>query len=108
MDEKVQILKKIDPVKSLKEVQHFLGFANFYRRFIKHYSKIILPTTNSTSLEKHKWQSTLEIEQVQEQLVWAFTSAPILQHFDPEQPAIVETDASEFALGGILLQKHEG
>ena len=58
-DEKVRTLKEIEPVNSLKEVQHFLGFANFYRRFIKAYSKIILPITNSTSLDKREWQSTL-------------------------------------------------
>ena len=48
--EKVETLKKIEPVNSLKDVQHFLRFANFYRRFIKDYRKIILPMTNSTSL----------------------------------------------------------
>ena len=62
MDENVETLKKIKPVNSLKDVQHFLGFANFYRRFMKDYSKITLPMTNCTSLEKHKWQSTPEIE----------------------------------------------
>ena len=61
-DEKVHILTKIELVKSLTEVLHFLGFANFYRRFIKDYSKIILPITNSTYLEKHKWQSTHKIK----------------------------------------------
>ena len=60
-DGKVQTLTKIEPVKSLKEVRYFLEFANFYKRFIKDYSKIILPMTNSTSLEKHEWQSTPEI-----------------------------------------------
>ena len=89
MDEKVQTLKKIEPVKSLKEVQHFLGFPNFYRRFIKDYSKINLPMTNSTSLEKYEWQSTPDIEQAQKQLVHAFTTMPVLQHFDQEEPAIV-------------------
>ena len=64
--------------------------------------------TNSTSLEKHKWQSTPEIKQAQKQLVRAFTTAPVLRHFDPKEPAMVETDASDFALGGILSQKHEG
>ena len=63
--------------------------------------------TNSTSLEKHKWQSTPEIEQAQKQLVYAFTTTPVLRHFDLEEPAIVETDASDFALGGILSQRHE-
>ena len=32
----------------------------------------------------------------------------MLKHFDPDLPAIVETDASDFALGAILSQKHEG
>ena len=54
-DEIMETLKRIEPVKTLKDVQNFLGFANFYKRFIKDYSKIILPMTNSTSLEKHKW-----------------------------------------------------
>ena len=101
-DEKVDTIKKIEPVKSLQDVQHFLGFANFYRRFIKDYSKIILPMTNSTSLSGNDLQPTPEIEKAQKQLVPAFTTAPVLRHFDPETPAIVETDASDFALGGIL------
>ena len=107
-DEKVETLEKIAPVQILKDVQYFLGFANFYRCFIQDYSKIILPMTNSTSLEKHKWQSTSEIEHAQKQLVQAFTTAPVVRHFNPKEPAIVETDASDFALGGILSQKYKG
>ena len=64
-DEKVETIKKIEPVISLKDVQHFLGFANFYRRFIKDYSKIILPMTNCTSLSANYWQKTPEIEKAQ-------------------------------------------
>ena len=96
-DKKVDTIKKIEPVNSLKEVQHFLGFANFYRRFIKDYSKIILPMTNSISLSTNDWQKTRKIKKAQKQLVTAFTTAPVLRHFDPETPAIVETDASDVA-----------
>ena len=64
--------------------------------------------TNSISLSTNKWQTSPEIEKAQKQLVTAFTTAPVLQHFDPEEPAIVETDASDFALGGILSQHYEG
>ena len=62
-DEKLETIKKIEPVKTLKDFKHCLGFANFYRRFIKDYSKIILPMTYSISLEKHEWQFTWENEQ---------------------------------------------
>ena len=107
-DEKVETLKKIEPVNSLKVSQHLLGFANFYRRFIKDYSKIILPITNSTSLQANEWQISPVIKQAQEQLVTAFTMAPVLRHFDAAETAIVETDASDFTLGGILSQRYEG
>ena len=102
-------IKNIKPVNSLKDVQHFLGFANFYRRFIKDYGKIILPMTNSTSLQANEWQISPKNEKAQKQLVTAFTTAPVLRlgHFDPEEPAIVETDASDFAQGGILSQHYE-
>ena len=107
-DEKVQTLKKIKQVNSPKNAQHHLRFANFYRRFIKDYSKIILPITNSTSLPANKWQIFPKIKQAHQQLVTAFTTAPVLRHFDPGEPAIVETDTSDFALGGILSQSQEG
>ena len=107
-DEKVETLKKIEKVKTLKNIQHFLGFANFYRRFIKDYSKIILLMTNSTSYNANKWQTSPEIKRAQKQQVEAFTTVPVLRHFDPETTSIVETDASDFTLGGILLQHHEG
>ena len=107
-DEKVETLKKIEPINSFKDAQHLLGFANFYRRFIKDYSKIILPITNSTSLTANDWQTSPEIEQPQQRLVSAFATAPVLRYFDAGEPAIVETDAIDFTLGGILSQKYEG
>ena len=105
-DEKVETLKEIEPVKTLQEVQHFLGFAIFFKHFINDNSKIILPVTNSTFGEKQEWQSTPEIEQAQNQLVQAFTTTPVLRHFDPEESAIAETYTCYFALGGILSLKH--
>ena len=58
---------------TLKEVQHFIGFANFYRRFIKDYSKICLPLTNSTALEPAERRSTPEILAAQQKLIEALT-----------------------------------
>ena len=61
-DEKVETLKKIEPVNSLNDAQYLLGFTNFYRRFIKDYSKMILPITNSMSLAANDWQTSPKIQ----------------------------------------------
>lgn len=42
-NDNIATLKEIKPVSSLKEVQHFIGFVNFYRRFIKDHSRISSP-----------------------------------------------------------------
>jgi len=51
------------------------------------------------------WRWTPEAELVFKELKNRFTTAPILAHFDPQKPVIVETDASDFALGAILSQR---
>ena len=103
-DEKIERIKMIKPVQLLKDVQQFLGFTNFYRCFIKNYTKIMLLMTNSTSLRKQDWQSTTMIEQAQQNLLTTFTMVPILRHFDLEEIVIVETNASDFTLAGPQMQ----
>ncbi len=90
---------------SLKGAQQFVGFANFYRRFIKNFSAIVKPLTDASKLGKKDWKLTPEMKRSFTTLKKAFLSAPVLQHFDPEQVAIVETDASDFAVGAVLSQK---
>ena len=94
--------------KNLKEVQAFLGFANFYRRFVEHYSKRAAPLTSLSKGMKNgkggsfRWGG--EQAEAFRALKEAFTTAPILRHYDPALPIKVETDASVFAMGGILSQ----
>ena len=67
---------------SVRDVQCFLGFANFYRKFIKDYSKVVLPLTQLT----HKDQPFIWSSDAAEafgSLKRAFTTAPILAHVDP-------------------------
>ena len=92
--------------KSLTEVQSFLGFANFYRRFIQDYSKIARPLTELTK-KSDKWAWNKEAETAFQQLKNRFTSAPILAHFDAQKPVIIETDASDFAIGAVLSQRDQ-
>jgi RNase H-like domain found in reverse transcriptase len=80
-----------------------MGFANFYRRFIKGYSGIATPLTNLT--KKDKAFSWTENEQFAfEKLKRRFSEIPILAIFDPEQPIMVKIDASDYAIGACIMQ----
>ena len=88
---------------SVRDVQCFLGFANFYRKFIKDYSKMVLPLTQLTQ-KNRPFVWSIETNSAFEGLKQAFTSAPILMHVDPMRRFILEADASDFALGSVLSQ----
>jgi hypothetical protein len=87
----------------VKDVQSFLGFANFYRRFIRGFSALAEPLFALTRKDSFfSW--TPIAQQAFDTLKKAFTSAPVLLHPDPTKPFTVETDASDFAIGAILSQ----
>src|SRR6202165_874558 len=69
---------------SIHEIQIFLGFCNFYRRFIAGYSCVVFAITFllRKSIDKFYW--TPEAQAEFEHLKVLFTEAPILHHFDPE------------------------
>jgi len=104
--DKVEAVLSWERPSSLKEVQSFLGFANFYRRFIQDYSRVARPLAELTKKD-NPWNWTSEAEKAFEGLKKRFTTAPILSHFDPTRPVIIETDASDFAIGAILSQRDE-
>jgi len=72
---------------------------------IKDYSRVTRPLTELTKKEKKDWAWTREAEAAFRKLKQRFTTAPILAHFDPAKPVILETDASDFALGVVLSQR---
>lgn len=88
---------------TVKQLQSFLGFANFYRRFIRGYSTLTTPLT-ALIKKNANWQWGTTQQRVFEQLKQAFTSAPILAHPDPSKEYILEADASDFAMGAVLSQ----
>jgi len=106
-EDKVQTLLEWAPPTNVKAVQSFLGFANFYRRFIEGFSKICKSLTDLTK-KGIRWQWTEEAQNTFEMLKRWFTTAPILRHFDPALPTVMETDASDFAIGAVLSQQVEG
>ena len=105
-ERKVVAVKNWEVPKSVKDNQRFLGFANFYCRFFKGFSGICRPITNLLRKEtKFDWKT--EATKAFTELKDAFTSAPILMHFNPELEVIIKTDARNFAIGCVLSQKWE-
>ncbi|MBW0567058.1 hypothetical protein O181_106773, partial [Austropuccinia psidii MF-1] len=100
---KVQQILNWPPPRNLKALQSFLGFANFYHHFFKNWSKKI---SSLTSFLKKYSCFPLNEEALSQfnQLKKAFTTSPILSHFNPSLHTIVETNASNYALGAVLSQ----
>ena len=92
MDQKtVKAVVEWGSPKNLPDLYAFLGFSNFYRRFILRYSEVVSPMIKLTKKDvKFAWNA--ECEATFQQLKHKFISVPILMHFDTEKEIIVETD----------------
>lgn len=100
---KVETVENWPIPKNVTDVQSFIGFSNFYRRFIQNFSKIIAPLVNLTRKGiKFCWSA--DCEEAFAKLKKAFTTAPILAQFDWEKEVILETDASDYVSAGVLSQ----
>ncbi|GKF42039.1 reverse transcriptase domain-containing protein [Tanacetum coccineum] len=103
---KVDVIAKLPHPTTVKGVQNFLGHAGFYRRFIKDFSKISRLMTHL--LEKNTpFIFSDECIQAFETLKKKLTEAPILIALDWDLPFELMCDASDFALGAVLGQRHE-
>jgi hypothetical protein len=101
---KIQAIREWEAPKSVRDVQCFLGFANFYRRFIHKYSQKC-ELLYSLTRKDNAFSWTPEHTRIFEALKEAFCTAPILRHFNPALETLVETDASDFAAAGVLSQR---
>ena len=98
---KVKIIQDWPEPKKVKDIQSFLGFANFYRCYIHNYSNIVVPLTHL--MQKDTLWDFLDTCCLSFSLLKnAFTIALVLTHWRPDLPIIVKTDASDYALAAIL------
>ena len=100
-DAKVKTIQEWPEPKKVKDIQSFLGFANFYRRFIFNYSDIVILLTHLTRKDT-PWNFDDKCRTSFNALKQAFTSTPILTYWVPDAQLIVETNASDYALAAIL------
>ncbi|GKC64269.1 reverse transcriptase domain-containing protein [Tanacetum coccineum] len=103
---KINVIAKLPHPTTIKGVRSFLGHAGFYRRFIKDFSKISRPMTHL--LEKNTpFIFSNECIQAFETLKKKLTEDPILIAPDWDLPFELMCDASDFAIGSVLGQRHE-
>ncbi|KAJ9519372.1 hypothetical protein QJQ45_023170 [Haematococcus lacustris] len=106
---KVQVVKDWPAPRSVKDLQAFLGLANYFRRFIPNFSAIAAPLTNLTSKEaaaKYNWAVFAGAELAAfNALKEALCSAPVLALPDFTKAFVVCTDASLLGTGGVLMQE---
>lgn len=103
MDEgKMEVISSWPVPTTIKELQRFLGFANFYRRFIWNYSTITSSITNLLRGNPKSLSWTPATTEAFATLKRAFTCAPLLIHPNPELQFVVEADASTTEVGAVL------
>ena len=88
---------------TVKQTRGFLGFGNFYRRFIRHFSGIAKPL-NDLLKKDRKFEWTPDCQKAFEELKKRFTEEPVLIMPDHTKPFQIECDASKYASGAVLTQ----
>ena len=100
---KIKAIQEWQAPTTAKEVRQFLGFANFYRQFIRDYSAVVRPLTNLMRKDvAFEWNDAAD--QAFRKLKNLFITEPALVPFDPKRKTIMETDSSGYANGGTLSQ----
>jgi hypothetical protein len=101
---KIKAIKDWTPPTKLKEVRSFIGFANFYRCFIKDFFKICRPLHNLTKKDVlFIWSPTQQA--AFKTLKAVFILKPVLAIWSPNYSTRIEVDASEYTTGRVILQK---
>ena len=102
--EKVKGVLEWPTLKCVKEVQKFLGLANYYHRFIEGFAMVARPLHDIVKKDK-KWEWTEKQEEAFKELKKRFTEEPVLAAPDIDKKMRMEVDVSDYATGGVLSMK---
>ena len=99
--EKVEAIVRWKYPTTVRGVQSFLGFCNFYRRFIRNFGKTSAPLVQLTRKD-HAFDFNQDCVRVFEALRQALIKAPLLAHFDVDRQCLLETDASDTVIAAVF------
>jgi hypothetical protein len=103
-NKKTSVIADWQSLTSIWVVCQFIGFINFYRRWIPGFSEVAQPL-HDLSQKNQPWQWTENEQTAFEILKWCVSQAPVLVHADPDAQFRMETNASNYAYGAVLSQK---
>lgn len=101
--EKVAVIKDWKVPRSVKEVQSFLGFCNFYRTFLPEFGRVVRPLQKLTVQGRWHHLEDLELEAF-EKVKALLLNDTLLRHYSPFKKTRMETDASDGVVAGVLNQ----
>jgi len=104
-DHKVKAIVNWEPPKSVPALRSFLGLASYYHKFIKNFAKIATPLTNllKKSVVTYEWEETCD--EAFETLKGILVKAPVLKLPNFDKDFEIHSDASNFAIRGVLVQE---
>lgn len=101
--EKVKAILGISTPTNASEVRTFLGMAAWYRKFVPNFAIIAAPLTSLTK-KKVQWKWSDECTKAFEEIKSCLVASPVLTCPDFEKPFTLQTDASAYGLGAVLVQ----
>ena len=104
---KIQALQEWPRPKSVTDVNAFLGFCAYYRRFVEGFAEVAAPLYRLKE-KKRSFLWNTDCEEAFQKIKELLTSAPILAYPDVDLPFVLDTDASNEGIGAVLSQVHEG
>src|SRR2546425_1119559 len=103
-EKKVEVVKTWPVPKNVKELQSFLGYCNYYRKFLRGYSKKTIPL-NRLLQKDVRFNWTMDCQQAYEHLKELMITTPVLIHANLHKQFILTTDASQDSIGYVLSQE---